>query len=206
MQLYMSWHIRSFFGFTFLNILYFFKYSCSNIFHRRSLYTFYWKSDPIMIALKFNLFLVKSIGIRCPVYLAWWGQPQATSSLQSLNHYKLVTICIRVNVLRYFFSKWKLGSNTWQVLWFIIAYTLRRWLSANKHQAHVEKIWVKWLLDNWIKSLKTIVICSLLWQHHTVPITSAIVRGKRLLLHFKEAGHEQTINVIHLITENTRSS
>ena len=41
MQLYMSWYIRSFFGFTFLNILYFFKYSCTNIFHRRSLYTFY---------------------------------------------------------------------------------------------------------------------------------------------------------------------
>ena len=42
MQLYMSWYIRSFFGFTFLNILYFFKYSCTNIFHRRNLYTFYW--------------------------------------------------------------------------------------------------------------------------------------------------------------------
>ena len=41
MQLYMSWYIRSFFGFTFLYILYFFKYSCTNIFHRRSLYTFY---------------------------------------------------------------------------------------------------------------------------------------------------------------------
>ena len=41
MQLYMSWYIRSFFGFTFLNILYFFKYSSTNIFHRRSLYTFY---------------------------------------------------------------------------------------------------------------------------------------------------------------------
>ena len=41
MQLYMSWYIRSFFGFTFLNILYFFKYSCTNIFHRRSLYAFY---------------------------------------------------------------------------------------------------------------------------------------------------------------------
>ena len=40
MQLYMSWYIRSFFGFIFLNILYFFKYSCTNIFHRRSLYTF----------------------------------------------------------------------------------------------------------------------------------------------------------------------
>ena len=32
MQLYMSWYIRSFFGFTLLNILYFFKYSCTNIF------------------------------------------------------------------------------------------------------------------------------------------------------------------------------
>ena len=42
MQLYMSWYITSFFGFTFLNILYFFKYSCTNIFHRRSLYTFYY--------------------------------------------------------------------------------------------------------------------------------------------------------------------
>ena len=41
MQLYMSWYIRSFFGFTFLNILYFFKYSCANTFHRRSLYNFY---------------------------------------------------------------------------------------------------------------------------------------------------------------------
>ena len=44
MQLYMSWYIRSFFGFTFLNILYFFKYTCTNISHRRSLYTFYLKS------------------------------------------------------------------------------------------------------------------------------------------------------------------
>ena len=38
MQLYMSWYIRSFFGFTFLNILYFFKYFFTNIFHRRSLF------------------------------------------------------------------------------------------------------------------------------------------------------------------------
>ena len=37
----LSWYIRSFFGFTFLNILYFFKYSCTSILHRRSLYTFY---------------------------------------------------------------------------------------------------------------------------------------------------------------------
>ena len=43
MQLYMTWYIRSFFGFTFLNIFCFFKYSCTNIFHRRSLYTFYFK-------------------------------------------------------------------------------------------------------------------------------------------------------------------
>ena len=31
-QLYMSWYIISFFGFTLLNILHFFKYSCTNIF------------------------------------------------------------------------------------------------------------------------------------------------------------------------------
>ena len=42
MQLYMSWYIGWIFGFTFLNILYFFKYSSINIFHRRSFYTFYW--------------------------------------------------------------------------------------------------------------------------------------------------------------------
>ena len=49
MQLYMSWYIRSFFGLTFLNILYFFKYFCTNIFHRRSLYTFYlaYRKTPI---------------------------------------------------------------------------------------------------------------------------------------------------------------
>ena len=41
MQLHMSWYIRSFFGLTFLNILYFFKYSYTNIFHIRGLYTFY---------------------------------------------------------------------------------------------------------------------------------------------------------------------
>ena len=46
MQLYMSWYIRSFFGFTFLNILYVFKYSCTYIFHRPSLYTFYQVYQP----------------------------------------------------------------------------------------------------------------------------------------------------------------
>ena len=44
MQLCMSWYIRSFFGFTFLNMLYFLKYFCTNIFHRRSLHTFYWNN------------------------------------------------------------------------------------------------------------------------------------------------------------------
>ena len=40
---YMSWYIISLFDFIyFLNILYFFKYSCTNIFHRRSLCTFYY--------------------------------------------------------------------------------------------------------------------------------------------------------------------
>ena len=43
MQLYMSWYIRSFFGFTFLNCLYFFKYSSTNTFQRHSFYTFYAK-------------------------------------------------------------------------------------------------------------------------------------------------------------------
>ena len=52
MQLYMSSYIRSFFGFTFLNILYFFKYSCTNIFHRRSLYTFYF----MVTSLNGNIF------------------------------------------------------------------------------------------------------------------------------------------------------
>ena len=36
----MFWYIISFFGFTFLNILYFFKYSYTNIFHRRSFGSF----------------------------------------------------------------------------------------------------------------------------------------------------------------------
>ena len=48
MQLYMSWYIRSFFDFTFLNFVYFFKYSCTNIFHRRSLYTFYARFRKMM--------------------------------------------------------------------------------------------------------------------------------------------------------------
>ena len=42
----MSSYIISFFGFiftSFINILYFFKYSCTNNFHGRSLCTFYWK-------------------------------------------------------------------------------------------------------------------------------------------------------------------
>ena len=91
------------------------------------------------------------------------------------------------------------------MLWFTIAYTLRRWLSANKHQAYVDKIWVKWLLDNWIKSLKNIcylfIIAAPYCSYH-----KRHCQRKGLLLHFKEAGHEQTINVMHLITENTRSS
>ena len=41
MQLYMSWYIRSFFGFTFLNILYFFNTLVLTSSYRRSLYTFY---------------------------------------------------------------------------------------------------------------------------------------------------------------------
>ena len=37
---YPYWYFTVFFGFTFLNIVYFSKYSCTNIFHRRSLVTF----------------------------------------------------------------------------------------------------------------------------------------------------------------------
>ena len=41
-QFYIFWNSRSFFGFTFLNILCFVKYCCTNnIFDRRGLYTFY---------------------------------------------------------------------------------------------------------------------------------------------------------------------
>ena len=44
MQSYMSGYIRSFFSFSLRKYsLFFFKYSCTNIFHRRSLYTFYIK-------------------------------------------------------------------------------------------------------------------------------------------------------------------
>ena len=59
MQLYMSWYIRSVFGFTFLDILYFLKYICTNIFHRRSLYTFC-----ISIGLEGVSKKIKSEGIR----------------------------------------------------------------------------------------------------------------------------------------------
>ena len=57
MQLYMSWYIRSFFGFAFWNILYFFKYSCTNIFHRRSLYTFYYLTKYLRGFLWFSWFV-----------------------------------------------------------------------------------------------------------------------------------------------------
>ena len=43
MQLYMSWYIRSFFGFTFLNILSSTLVLTSS--YRRSLYTFYWNTS-----------------------------------------------------------------------------------------------------------------------------------------------------------------
>ena len=68
LQLYKSWYIRSFFGFTFWNILYFFKYSCTNIFHRRSLYTFYkvWSEitypSPSHILLGLLLLIIRNQG------------------------------------------------------------------------------------------------------------------------------------------------
>ena len=69
MQLYMSWYIRSLFSFTFLNILYFFKYFCTNIFRRRSLYTFYsnrvFATYPIMIITVTEMFMPMPI----PLYI-----------------------------------------------------------------------------------------------------------------------------------------
>ena len=46
MQLYISWYIISFLALTLLlKYSNFFKYSCTNIFHRCSLYTFYWENS-----------------------------------------------------------------------------------------------------------------------------------------------------------------
>ena len=70
MQLYMSWYIISFFWLYlyFLNILYFFKYSCTNIFHRRSLSTLYmtqflrkWVNHMTTSANLGKIFLVSDI-------------------------------------------------------------------------------------------------------------------------------------------------
>ena len=44
----------------FLNILYFFKYSCANIFHRRSLCTFYWElpmANAVILCISFVPYL-----------------------------------------------------------------------------------------------------------------------------------------------------
>ena len=71
MQLYTSWYIRSFFGFTFLNIPYFFKYSCINIFHRRSLYTFYLRVPglqmkcPRITNWKCGVIIAKKLSYQC---------------------------------------------------------------------------------------------------------------------------------------------
>ena len=52
MQLFMSWYTISFFLLYVLKILYFVKYSCTNIFHRRSLCTFYNMECKIINAKK----------------------------------------------------------------------------------------------------------------------------------------------------------
>ena len=61
MQLYMPWYIIYFFWLYlyFLNILYFFKYSCTNIFHIRSLNTFFWahKIRSIVIRVSSGTFI-----------------------------------------------------------------------------------------------------------------------------------------------------
>ena len=48
MQLYMSWYIISFFGFTFLNIFIFSSTLVLTFSYRRNLYTFYWINIPFV--------------------------------------------------------------------------------------------------------------------------------------------------------------
>ena len=106
MQLYMSWYIRSFFGFAFLNILYFFKYSCTNIFHGRSLYTFYEQAVHEYMASLVSCFMnrqtfVVSFEVLCFIHthLPWLNEIQAIKTLKS-------------TVINAVFIKWH-GDITW---------------------------------------------------------------------------------------------
>ena len=87
MQLYMSWYIRSFFGFTFLYILYFFKYYCTNIFHRRSLYTFYW-SLHYFSTTQTTIWSAAKVSAAC-----WWFTNTGYSRKQNWNALQNLCIC-----------------------------------------------------------------------------------------------------------------
>ena len=108
MQLYISWYIRSFFGFTFLNILYFFKYSCTNIFIRRSLYTFYefflnsqsaFSSNDFYIRIA--LTLISEQIIWSPAYSDKWGLAAFVYVQKSLH-------CLQITYIYHFFYGMKL--------------------------------------------------------------------------------------------------
>ena len=69
MQLHMYWYIRSFFSFTFLNIFYFIGYSCTDIFHRRSLCTFCLSSKVLI-----NHFYQMKARPECLNILLYWSK------------------------------------------------------------------------------------------------------------------------------------
>ena len=113
MQLYVSWYIKSFFGFTFLNILYFFKYSCTNIFHRRSLYTFYSIARSLFYTgvnfkalvqiMVYHLFSCKplALGLRTRKRL-WNAPPNCSFEWRMLGEARNLTEFVQSSVLHLF--------------------------------------------------------------------------------------------------------
>ena len=107
MQLYMSWYIISFFRLYhyFLNIvLYFLKYSCTNIFHRRTLYT----------SIELSVFSnVKSIA----QYFTWLA-PLSFKINKSWCSHHLWQLCSAADPISFWFSKiyiniYSLYSTKW---------------------------------------------------------------------------------------------
>ena len=78
---YMSWYIRSFFGLTFLNVLYFFKYSCTNIFHRHSLYTFYFYGMLRIYFQEICIIMEQLLGWYLGDKSKHWNKPNITNLL-----------------------------------------------------------------------------------------------------------------------------
>ena len=104
MQLYMSWYIISIVGFIFTSLIMLFifiKYSCTNSFHRCSLYTFYWKSPQgtrISPWILLILFLAQQILHRqCMVVINrttdWWGLPELPTFIIALP-LKYMLLCL----------------------------------------------------------------------------------------------------------------